>query len=163
MDHLDATGVGGDVAAHLAGAARGKIHRVEKTLLFGELLQLCGNHAGAAAHRAIDGIEVLDMVDAVQSQHQLTVAGNSAGTETGATARRHNGQLFPGGQPDDVLHLFYGRRQHDGCGPGRVGPGPVTAVLQQGVRVRQHPVRPDNALKRRLDSLVDGCHGGYLR
>ena len=85
-NHLDAAGVGGNIAADLAGAAGGEVHRVEQALLFGKLLQLCGNHPCAAAHSAIDRVEVLDMVEAVQCQHQLTVAGNSPGAESGATA-----------------------------------------------------------------------------
>jgi hypothetical protein len=35
---FDAAGVGGDIAADLAGAARGKVHRVIQTLLAGEVL-----------------------------------------------------------------------------------------------------------------------------
>ncbi len=62
-DHVDAAGVGGDVAAHGAGAARAQVHREHQALLAYRFLQLLQHHAGLhrgrAADRSISSIAVM--------------------------------------------------------------------------------------------------------
>ena len=51
---------------------------------------LFGHHAGAATHGAVDGIEIFDMVEPVQCQHQFAMAGDGARAQPGAPPGGHN-------------------------------------------------------------------------
>ena len=51
-NHLDAAGVGGDVAANLAGAGGSEVHRIEEAFVPCEFLQRPGHDASLAADDA---------------------------------------------------------------------------------------------------------------
>ena len=161
--HLDAAGVGGDVAAYLAGARGGEVHRVEQALPGGKLLQLLGHHAGTATHGAVHRVKVAQLVEPVQGQHQFPLAGHGAGTEAGPAAGGHNGQALAAGQAHDILHLCDRPGQHHRPRRRGVETGPVTAVVFQGLGIGQHPVRPHNILQSRKDITVMRCHWRFLR
>src|SRR5690606_25127571 len=85
-DHLDAAGVGADVAADLAGAGGGEVHRVVQAFLFGGQLQLFGDHAGLATGGAVEFVDLEDLVHVVEGHDHFTVGGHRRGGQAGTPA-----------------------------------------------------------------------------
>ncbi len=136
-DHLDATGVGVDIAADLAGAGGGEIHRVEQALLLGEFLQLLGDQPGLHGDGPVVLVEVENLVHAVERHHQLAVGGHRRRRQAGAPAGRHQRQAVLIGDLDDLLDLLGGFRQHHGAGRRRPHLGPVHPVARRALRIGQ--------------------------
>ncbi len=127
-DHLDATGIGADVAADLAGAGGGEVHRVVQALVLGELLQLRGDHAGLADGGAIHLVEFENLVHVVERHHHLAIGRYGGGRKPGATARRHQRDLVAVGPAHDGLHLLDALGKDDGRRRRSEMLGPVLAV-----------------------------------
>ena len=109
-DHLDAAGVGADVAADLAGAGGGEVHRVEQPFLFGEFLQLLGDDAGLHGNGTVEFVEFQDLVHTIEGHHQLAVGGHRPGGQAGAAPGWHQVQAVVVGDLHDLLHLVDGFR-----------------------------------------------------
>ena len=151
-DHPDAASVGGDVAANLAGAGRGEIHRIEQPALFGEGLQGTRHDARLAAHQPLGGLEVQDAVHAVERHHHLALLGHRAAGEARAPARRHQLQRLRVGQSHQCHHLIDSLREHHGARRRPVGSGAVAAPVGQ---IGGHPGEPF----RREEGGEGVCHG----
>ncbi|MNT18903.1 hypothetical protein D3C72_1541310 [compost metagenome] len=137
---LDASGVGGDIAADLAAAAGGKIHRVVQAVGQRVLLQRLGDHPRLAAHGAANLVQLQDRVHALERHHQLAVARHRAAGQAGAAAGRHQRELLalrPAHQRHHFVHRF--REQHRG-GVGREIARPVQAVARKGIGIGGHAV-----------------------
>ena len=83
---LDATGVGADIAADLAGAGRGKINRIVEIMLFGKVLQLLGDHARLTDHGTIILVEIKNAVHVIERHHHLAIGGYSGSGQAGTSA-----------------------------------------------------------------------------
>ena len=105
---------------------------------------MLGNNARATAHRAVHRVEILDAIQSIQCQYQLAITRHSTRAEAGASAGGNNRQLFARGQAHHFLHLLNRSGQYNRGGVGSVDAGPVTAVLLQGIRVSQYPLRADD-------------------
>ncbi len=152
-DHLDATGVGVDVAADLAGAGGGEVHRVEQLLAVGEFLQLLGDHPRLHRDRPVVLVEVEHPVHPVERHHQLAVGGHRPGGQAGAAPGGHQVQAVLIGDLHDLLHFFGGFRQHHGAGRRRPDLGPVHPVALGAVRIGEA------ALAKKRAELVQGGVG----
>ncbi|MNQ74013.1 hypothetical protein D3C85_887610 [compost metagenome] len=157
-DHLDATGVGADVAADLAGACRGEVHRVVEALLLGEVLQLLGDHAGLAARGAVEGVEVENLVHVVEGHDHFAVGGDGGGGQAGTAARGYQGDLALIGPAHDGLHFLDGLREDDGQRIGLELLGPVLAEGVQGRGIGEHLAGFDQGLQ-----FIDQGSLGHLR
>ena len=137
-NHLDAAGIGGQVATELARPGGGKIHRIVQTVFLGEGLQLLGHHPGLATHGAITGVEIQNLVHVVERYHHLAIGGHGAGTQASTTTRRYQSHLVLIGKLHQRLHLLGGFRQDNGQWLGRVDFGPVLAVVVQIRRIGEN-------------------------
>ena len=137
-DYLDTTGVGGEVAAKLAGTGRGEIHGIIQAVVFGVGLQLFRHYPGLTLHGAVAGAEVQNLVHVVKRHHNLTIGRHGSGTQAGAPTRRHQSHLVLVGKPHQRLHLFRRLGQNNGHGLGWIDLRPVLAVIFQVGRVSQH-------------------------
>ena len=136
-DHLDAAGIGADIAANIAGAGGGKIHRIEQALLLGKFLQLLGNDAGLHGDGAIERAEIQHLVHPVKGHHHLAIGGHGGGRQPRAATGRHQRDAMLIGQPDNSLHLFGALRQQYSGRCRRPHLGPVHAITLQAVFVGQ--------------------------
>ena len=152
-DHLDAAGIGADVAADLAGAGGGEIHRVEQALLFGEFLQLLGDDAGLYGDGAVELVEIQDRVHAIEGHYQLAIGGDGAGGEAGAAPGRHQVQTMLVGDFDDLLHFVSGFRQGHGAGCRCPYLGPVDPVALRAFLVGEA------AIAKQISQLLQSSMG----
>ena len=160
-NHLDAAGIGGQVATELARPGGGKIHRIVQTVFLGEGLQLLGHHPGLATHGAITGVEIQNLVHVVERYHHFAIGGHGACTQAGTSARRYQSHLIVIGKLHQRLHLLRGFRQDNGQRLGRVDFGPVLAVIVQIRRIGENLARVfrgGNQLFKGSDDLF-GTHG----
>ncbi len=72
-NHFNATGVGADVAADLAGASGSEVHRVIKAFFFGKQLQLLGDHARLAHGRAVKFVKAQYLIHVVEGDHYFAI------------------------------------------------------------------------------------------
>ena len=154
-DHLDATGVGADIAADLAGAGGGEIHWVVQPLFLGELLQLGSDHARLAGHGAVVGIEIENAVHVVEGHHDLAIGGHRAGGQPGAAAGGGQRQFVFVGKAHHSLHILDAAGEDDGQRRRLELPGPVAAPIGQRLAVGTHLV----GVKQRFQFLDDGFWG----
>ena len=140
-DHPDAAGVGGDVAANLAGAGRREIHRIEQPPLLGKGLQRAGHHARLAARQPLGRVEAENPVHAVEGHHHLALLRNRPAGQARAAAGGHQRKPFRVRQPHQGNHLVQGFGE-DRCTRRRlVGRGPVAAPVRQIAGVPSDAVR----------------------
>ncbi len=157
-DHLDATGVGANVAADLAGAGGGEVHRVVQALVVGELLQLGGDHAGLADGGAIHLVEFENLVHVVEGHHHLAIGRHCRCGQPGATARGHQRDLALVGPAHDGLDLLDALGKDDGRGCRSEMLGPVLAVGIQRIGIGQHFAGLDQGFQL-IDQGGVGHHG----
>ena len=157
-NHLDAASIGADIAANLAGAGRGEVHRVIQALVLGEHLQLLGHYTRLAHGRAVKFVEVENLVHVVEGHHHFTIGCHRASRQAGTATGRHQCDLVLIGPANDGLHLL------DALGEGnrqrRWGEvlGPVLAVGIEGIGIGQHLAGLNQGLQ-----LFDQRRVGHLR
>ena len=134
-DHSDAAGIGGNVAADRARAARGEIHRVDQAVVQRGVVHGLQRHAGLHHQGAIDRVVVQRPVHPLQAEHQLAVGRHRATREAGAAARRHHRHALGGTPAHHRLYLLDRGRQCDRQRRRRPAPGPVAPVMLQVGRV----------------------------
>ena len=156
-DDFDAAGIGGDVAADLAGAARGEIHRIVQAMVAGEILHDLGDDARLAGHAAIHRVEIQNPVQPFQRHHDLALAGHRRAAQSGTTAGGHQRQPMLIRVTHQLLHLLDAARQYHCQRIGRMKPGPVAAVSQSTVRIGAHMGRFDKG----ADAVEQS--GGFTR
>ena len=134
-DHADAAGIGGDVAADGARAARGEIHRVHQPMPARSLVQRLQRHAGLHGQGAVDRVEIQHLVHPLQAQHQFAIGRHRAAGQAGAATGGHDRHALAVGPLHHRLHFGHRGRQGDGQRRRRPLRGPVAAVVGQIGRI----------------------------
>jgi hypothetical protein len=86
-DDLDAAGVGGDVAADLAGTARGEIDREHQATIGCVRLDLRGDNTGLDGDHPVDGLEIQDTVHPLARDDDFSGGGDGAAAQPRPAAR----------------------------------------------------------------------------
>ena len=138
-DDPDAAGIGGDVAADAAAAARAEVHRIQQPLRLRRFLHHLQRRAGLHGEVVVHRVVAQHAVHALQAQHQLALGRHRAARQARAAARGHDGHALGRRPAQHGLHLVHGGRQGDGQRRRGPAPGPVAAVVLQvgGVGLHQ--------------------------
>lgn len=108
-----AAGVGGGVAAHLAGAARAEVEGKGPTFGFDMLLQDFERDAGLHQHGAAYGVEVFDGVEPGKREHDLAGLWGGAAGEAGEAALDSDGLAMLMAQAEGAGHLPWRTGEQD--------------------------------------------------
>ena len=137
-DHAVAAGIGREIAADRAGAARAEIERKEEAGLVGGLLDRLQRRARLHRHRHRGAIDLLDAGHALQRDRDPAGFGRGTAAEPGQAALRHEGQArLPAGHDriGDALRI----ERPDHCERRlRQARAPVVAIARGHVAAGQH-------------------------
>ena len=135
--HIDAAGVGREVAADLAAALGGKRKREQPACVGGRFLHR-GQHAACLdGHRVIQGIELADPAHARKREHDLAPgpARHRAAGKAGIAALRHERDALARAERDHAGDFGGAGRAYHALGGSRVLPAPVGKVRGGILRV----------------------------
>ena len=94
-DHADAAGIGGDIAADLAGAAGTQIDRQQEAGGFGDKLRHLERRSGQKGHGAGGNVDLLDAGHALQRYCDIASARIGAAGKAREATLRHDGLAVP--------------------------------------------------------------------
>ena len=137
--HVDAAGIGREVAADLASALRRQAERKKPVGIRGGPLQIGEDAAGLRHQAAVGGVDPPDLVHALQADDQRAAVAiwRCAAGEPGIAALRHDWRAMPLRQAHDRLRLLSRFRQ-DNCARGAlIDAAPVGEIGRGGARMGQ--------------------------
>jgi len=169
LEAMHAARILGDIAAQRAGNLRRGIGRVIQAMRRRCLRDREVAHAGLDHRQAGQRIEVQDLVEAGQGEHDALGVRHRPARQAGARAARHHrhAQLAAGTQDGDDLRLAL--RQADGQRQLTVGGEAVTFVGTQIFLVEQQAMRRQDSPEPRgkggsvgQEGFFGGLHGRIL-
>ena len=104
-DRCGAAGIGRQIAADGAAAFRGQQLRIEPVGLGRRFARALQRHAGLDRHGVRHRIDLADLVEAGERQHDLAVQRNLPADQPSIAALRHDGGLGLVGELEDCRHF----------------------------------------------------------
>jgi hypothetical protein len=154
--HVDAAGIGREIAADLARALGAQAEREQPVGRLGGALQIGENAAGLGGDGEVERIERPDAVHPAEVDEDAVLRSDGAARQTGIAALRIDRQVRRGADRDQLRHLVgRGRPQH-----GERGAAIEAALFVEiglGVGALGDALRPDHGLEAR--DRIGGCDG----
>ncbi len=105
-DDAVAAGIGRDVAADGAAAARAEVERKHQAILLDPLLELLQRRAGLHDGDASGGVDLFNAVHALHRQHNFVRIRQRRAHQPGHAALRRNGNTFAVAEPQQHGDIF---------------------------------------------------------
>ena len=157
-DHLIAAGVGRDVAADRARAARAEIERKEIARVGSRLLDGLQRRACAHRHRLRGAIDLLYTGEPLERDRDLAVLRRRAAREAGEAALNYDALPRAVAFAQDRGDVLGRSGPQHGARRARVLVAEVDAVTYVDGAAREHLVRAETVAQR----VDDVAHGGIL-
>jgi hypothetical protein len=111
-DHAIAAGIGRDVAADGAAAARAEIEREHESVVADTFLQSLQRHAGLGDHDPAAGVDLLDRGHALRRQHDFACQRHGGTHEARHAALRGHGHARLVAEPQEGRDILGAARPH---------------------------------------------------